>query len=798
MLKNFIIITLRNFRKNKLSTSINVIGLVLGFFAFITLTSYVFNETSYDTWHKQADNIFRHTTIDEALGVSSNMVAITSPRMPKAAEEELAEVTTSARMIHVGDQRLERGDRGYYATQAKYVEADFFNIFDLKVQDEGVLTQFDAPRKIILSESFSKTIFPDVPDVTGELVTIDDDSWEIVGIMDDVTKNSHLQFDMLMSLFPAESDSSFADYLDSWNGLGMIGYIVLEDPSQEANVEDRLKEISLNNDVNDFWVPQLQPVTDIHLGSSDILFDGYHVNKGDATYVYALGAVALFVLLIAAFNFMNLTTAQSTTRAKEVGIRKVLGSGKKKLMGQHLTESVTLSVVSLCAALLLVLLVSRFLDLGLDFSPNTILASNLWMIGAYLLVAVAVGLGAGLYPAFVLSGFDAIRILRGKFQTSSQGVLLRKSLVILQFVASVVMIITTLLVSKQIDYIRNKNLGFDKEQVINLNFSSGSLIERMDVFREEALKHPSIGNAAYSSNMPGRTFGRTGMTLEGGSEDEDIWIVSAFSVDQNYFNAMGIEVVEGRNYSTEYGSDQQESIIINRAMLEALNWDYGVGKPLTFGETQRTVVGVIEDFHFASMRHKIEPLVIYYNPEPASNLNLKITTSEVRPTLEFLEAKWTETFPNYPFEYQFFDQEFDQLFESDQQFAKMVNGFTLLSIVLSCLGLFGLSSFTAEQRRKEIGVRKVLGSSVYQIVSLLMREFILLIAIASLIAWPISYWSLNSWIQDFQYRIEIVSPDNLFLFGMAAVGAMIVAVLAVSYKSISAAVVNPVRSLRDE
>jgi len=798
MLKNFIVITLRNFRKNRLSTSINVTGLVLGFFAFITLSSYVFNEISYDTWHKQADNIFRHTTIDEALGVSSNMVAITSPRMPKAAEEELAEVTASARMIHVGDQRLERGDRGYYATQAKYVEPDFFNIFDLKLQDEGVLTQFNAPRKIILSESFSKTIFPDLPDVTGELVTIDDDSWEIVGTMEDVTQNSHLQFDMLMSLFPAESDSSFADYLDSWSGLGMIGYIVLEDPTQEANVEERLKEISLSNDVIDFWVPQLQPVTDIHLGSSDILFDFYHENKGDSTYVYALSAVALFVLLIAAFNFMNLTTAQSTTRAKEVGIRKVLGSGKKKLIGQHLTESVTLSVISLFVALLLVLLVSRFLDLGLDFSPNTILASNLWMVGAYFLVAVVVGLGAGLYPAFVLSGFDPIRILRGKFQTSTQGVLLRKSLVILQFVASVVMIITTLLVSKQIDYIRNKNLGFDKEQVINFNFSSGSLIERMDVFREEAIKHPSIGNAAYSNNMPGRTFGRTGMTLEGGSEDEDIWIVSAFSVDQNYFDAMGIEVLEGRNYSTEYGSDQQESIIINRAMLEALNWDYGVGKPLTFGETQRTVVGVIDDFHFASMRHKIEPLVIYYNPGPASNLNLKITTSEVRPTLEFLEAKWTETFPNYPFEYQFFDQEFDQLFESDQQFSKMVNGFTLLSIVLSCLGLFGLSSFTAEQRRKEIGVRKVLGSSVYQIVSLLMREFILLIAIASLIAWPISYWSLNSWIQDFQYRIEIVSPDNLFLFGMAAIGAMIVAVLAVSYKSISAAVVNPVRSLRDE
>ncbi len=798
MIRNFIVITLRNFRKNRLSTSINVTGLVLGFFAFVTLTSYVYNEASYDTWHEKSDHIFRHTTIDEALGVSSNMVAITSPRMPKAAEEELAEVTASARMIHVGDQRLEKGDKGYYATQAKYVEPDFFNIFDLELKDEKMAEEFNAPRKVILTESFSKTMFPDQSDVSGELITISDDTWEIVGTMQDVSKNSHLQYDVLLSLFPAESDSSFADYLDSWQGLGMIGYIVLKDPSMEEEIEGKLREISLSNDVNDFWIPQLQPVTDIHLKSQDILFDGYHMNKGDATYVYALAAVALFVLLIAAFNFMNLTTAQSTTRAKEVGIRKVLGSGKKKLIGQHLTESVTLSVVSLAIALLLVVLLSRSVDLGLDFSPNDVMTANLWMLGAYALISIAVGLGAGLYPAFVLSGFDAIRILRGKFQTSSQGVLLRKSLVILQFVASVVMIISTLLVAKQIDFIRNKNLGFDKEQVLNLNFSSGALIRGMDVFKDEALQHPSISHAAYSSNMPGRTFGRTGMTLEGGTSDEDTWIVSAFSADHNYFDAMGIEVVEGRNYDPEFGSDQQESIIINRAMLEALNWDHGVGRKLTFGQSERTIIGVIDDFHFANMRHKIEPLVIYYNPAPASNLNLKMTTTDARTTLEFLEAVWSETFPNYPFEYQFFDQEFDQLFESDLQFSKMVNAFTMLSIVLSCLGLFGLSSFTAEQRRKEIGVRKVLGSSVYQIVKLLMREFILLIGIASLIAWPISYWSLSGWIQDFQYRIDIVSPDNLFLFGIAAIGAMLVAVLAVSYKSISAAVVNPVKSLRDE
>lgn len=797
MLINYISLAYRNFKKNGLTTIINALGLVLGFFSFIVLSIYIIDEWSYDRWHKDAEKIFRLTTIDEALGVTSNMVGITNPRMPQAAAEELSEVTLSSRMVTAGEQRVVIGDQAHYSQHAKYVESDFFNLFDLELQQNDALSKFGAPRKLILTESFAYQMFGQRDNVSGEVVSIDDESWEIVGTIEDVDRNTHLEYDMLMSLYLTEADSNFANYINSWNGLGMIGYVKLENPQQEEKVEASLKEIAVNNGVPEMWIPQLQPLTDVHLKSSDILFDGYNANKGDMLYVSALGVVALFILLIAAFNFTNLTTAQSSTRAKEVGIRKVLGSEKKDLRIQHLIESVVFALLSLVLAFGLVFLVGQRYSFGLDIDPTRFFTQHYWVLGVYGLLAILLGLLAGLYPAFVLSTFDAIRILRGKFSGSSQGILLRKTLVTLQFVASVVMIIATLIVGKQINYLKNKNLGFNKDQVINFNFNSNTLVEGSESFKQRALSHPSVISAGYSSNMPGRTFGRTGMRLEENSPDEEMWIVSALSVDQNFFHTMGIEMASGRNYSEEFGSDEDEAIIINETMQEQLGWDDPVGRKLFVGG-ERTIVGVVKDFHFANMRHKIEPLTIFYNPGPAGNLNLKVHGNNARETIAFLEEAWNAQFVGYPFEYQFFDQEFDQIFESDQRFSVLVNGFASLSIVLSCLGLFGLSTFTAEQRRKEIGVRKVLGSTVLQVVTLLMKEFILLIAIASILSWPLSYWVLDNWLSDFQYRIDLLNLSNMLMFGLATLVALAISMIAIGYKSLGAAMANPVHSLRDE
>lgn len=798
MLKTFMLVALRSFKKNKLSTSINAIGLILGFSTFVVLASFVYNEISYDRWHEKSARTYRFTTIDEAIGVSSNEVAITNPRMPQAAEEEIPEVEIASRMIYAGEQRMEKGDVGYYSEHALYVENDFFEIFDLPVRKrEETLEKFNQPHKLILTEAYAEKVFGDEGSV-GQILTINDQSWEVVGLMDNITQNSHLGFDALMSLYPAQSDSSLAQYINGWGGLGMLGYAVLSEGADKLEVEKKMADIALANDVNDFWVPQLQPLEEIHLGSAGLLFDYYHQNKGDQVYVYALSGVAIFILLIAAFNFVNLTTAQSTTRAKEVGIRKVVGSSKALLIGQHMIESILLATMAMIISLFLVSMLTNSNSLNLNFNLITLMGSSPILLPAFLLLGILIGTLAGIYPSFILSSIKSVNILRGKFQTSSKGIWLRKTLVVLQFVAAIGMICTTLIVSKQIDYIKNKHLGFEKDQVININVGNPGLASGMENFKESLDNYSNVISTGYSNNMPGNTFGRGGVNVEGGNEDEP-WIVSVMSMDENYLDAMGMELAAGRNYDPSFGADQQESIIINEAMMESLGWDEAVGKNLVFGNnTTRKVVGVIKDFHFSSMRHKIEPLMIYYNPGPNNNLVLKVSPTNVRETLDFLEAEWNATFPNYPFDYQFFDQEFNQIFASDELFARLVNTFTLLSIVLSALGLFGLSFFMVEQRKKEIGVRKVLGSTVRQIVQLLMREFVILIILANVIAWPIAFYFLKGWISDFQYRIDLWGLDNLAIYLFAGIGALLVAMIAVSYKSIRAALSNPVNSLRDE
>ncbi|GAB4236478.1 MAG: ABC transporter permease [Ekhidna sp.] len=802
MLRTFILVAIRSFKKNRLSTFINASGLILGFSTFVTLSLFVYNELSYDTWHEKSHRTYRFTTIDEALGVTSNQVAITNPRMPQAAADELPEVEIYSRVLYSGQQRMELGDEGIYSEYALYVENDFFNIFDLPVRDkEEALQKFNQPHKLILTQSFAERAFGPESNAIGEVFTLNDQSWEVVGLMDEVKQNSHLKYDVLMSLYPAQSDSSLAQYLNSWNGLGMIGYAVLSEGADEQEVEKKMAEITQANDVNDFWIPQLQPLEDIHLGSAGILFDYYHENKGDQVYVYALSGVALFILLIATFNFINLTTAQSTTRAKEVGVRKVVGSTKVQLISQHMIESVILSVFAMLVSLLSVYVLTEHGGLDLNFHFGLLMSSTPLLILFFIALSILVGLLAGVYPSFILSSIKSVSILRGKFQTSSKGIWLRKTLVVLQFVAAVGMICTALIVSKQIHYIKNKSLGFDKEQIININIADQGLADRIENYRQSLTNNSSVLSTSYSNNMPGRTFGRGGVNLEGGDPNEP-WIVSVMSMDDDYLETMDIELADGRNYGESYGADQQESIIINEAMMESLGWDEAVGKNLTFGTgentTTRKVVGVIKDFHFSSMRHKIEPLMIYYNPGPNSNLNVKIASDNVQETVDYLQRSWSETFPNYPFDYQFFDQEFNQIFASDELFANLVNAFTWLSVVLSALGLFGLSFFMVEQRKKEIGVRKVLGSTVRQIVALLMKEFVLLIILANVIAWPIAFYFLKSWISDFQYRIDLMALNNLLIYVFAGIGALAVAAIAVSYKSISAALSNPVNSLRDE
>jgi putative ABC transport system permease protein len=785
--------------RNRGASIINILGLSIGLACYMLILVYVINETSYDQFHSKSERLFRFTTIDQALGVSSNHVAITNPRMPAAAREEISEVVNATRMIQQGRIRMEVGEDIFYSEHAKYVEKNFFEMFDYSVVPDGV-QDFHQPRKLILTESMAHTIFGDGPSIK-KVVEINDEPWEVVGILEEDTENSHLGLDVLMAMYPTEADSSIAQYIDSWQGLGMIGYAELNDAANEKSVEESMKKLAADNEVNNFWIPQLQPLTDIHLGSSDILFDNYHVNKGDRVYVYSMSAVAIFILLIAAFNFMNLSTAKSSIRAKEVGIRKVMGGSRRTLIGQHLGESVILVLISTGIAFILVLIVSPFLTLGLNENFEMFLWNHPEAIGIILLSSLVIGLLSGIYPAFVLSGFNTAIILRGKFKGNRKGIGLRKGLVILQFTASIVLITATIFVFRQLDFIKNKDLGFNKDQIVTFQMSDPGLAERVVGFRDGLNSIEGIEKVSMSGNMPGRTFGRTGITPEGqaSGDDDDLWIVSVLSFDSYFLDMMNMELVEGRNFNEGSEADQNGSLLVNEAFVEQVGWENGVGKTVTLGGNQeRRIVGVVKDFHFANMKHNIEPLIMFYSPNNSNSLSFLISGENIESVMNRAQVLWTEVYPDYPFEYEFFDQEFDEMFKSDEQFSRLISSFTWLAIFIACLGLLGLSSYMADQRRKEIGVRKVLGSSVTEVMMLLSREFLLLIGIAMIIAWPVAYWAVSNWLGEFQYRIDLLSISNVIVFLLSGFAALIIGILTVSYQSMSAALINPVKALKEE
>ena len=798
MLKNYLVTAFRALLSSKISAMINILGLAIGMASCLMIYLYIKNELGYDTFHAKADRIFRFYTIDEALGVTSNRVAITEPRMPAAARDEIPEVLNATRVLNQGRLRLEVNDKFVYTENAKSVESAFFEIFDFRLKNPAAASAFKQPHKAMLTQSMAGKLFDDGQAI-GRVISINDEDWEVIGLLEDDDRQGHLKFDVLLSLYPTRQDSSFAEYLDSWQSLGMVGYAELNDAASEAVVESKMRELALKNEAPEFWIPQLQPLKDIHLKSSDILFDSYNANKGNIAQVYSLSVVAMFVLLIATFNFMNLSTARSSSRAKEVGVRKVLGAYRLDLVKQHLGESLLVCAIAAALAIGLVLLTGPGINLGLNTNIYTFIFQHADVYITILITTGVIGLLAGLYPSFVLSRFEAVSILRGRFKTSESGVALRKILVVAQFAASVAMIIGTIFVYRQVEFIKNKSLGFNKAQVVTFAMNEPGLAENMITFRDRLREYDAVVTASASSNMPGRTFGRTMIIPEGVPEDEQDWIVSRMSLDEHYLEVMGLEMAAGRFFSAASGTDEQEAIIVNEALVSQVGWDDPVGKKLEFGSgASRTIIGVVKDFHFASMRHQIEPLIMSFNPEANTNLSVRLSEGNIAGTMNKIEEEWNQVYPDFPFDYQFFDQEFDNLYRSDENFSLLIANFTWLAIFIACLGLFGLSAHTAQQRRKEIGVRKVLGSSVSQIIMLLSREFVFLILIATVFAWPLAYYAVLTWLGDFQYRIDLLSGQNLLVFVISGVTALFIGLGTVSYQSIAAALVNPVKSLRSE
>ena len=794
MIRNYLKIAVRTLLRNRNTSLINIIGLAIGLASCVLIFVYVRMELSYDTFHADSAHKFRVLTIDEALGVTSNLVGITLPALGPAMENDIPEVVETVRVNGGGRGLISYDEKNIYAEDVKYVETAFLDFFDFewrKGDRKGALTR---PETAVISEGLATKIFGD-KDPLGEVIELNrDDQIEIVGVLEDAPENSHLEYEMLIAMIPTEQDSNYMQFLQSWGQISMITYARLSDGSKEEEVESKMETLIRQHDVGENFSVVLQPMADIHLKSSDVLFDGYNENKTDAGYVYTLFIVAIFIVMIAAFNFMNLSTARSSNRAREVGMRKVLGAFRQQLIFQFLGESVLLCLIGMVLGIFLAALIVELTDLPLNINPVGYLMKDTPLLISIIGGTVLLGLLAGIYPAFLLSGFEPVKVLKGNFLSSLSGIWLRRTLVIVQFTVSIVMIIGTIIVYQQLEMVRGIDKGFDAEQVVTLNIGNPAVRNNYEALKNKLETHPHITGIACSTSMPGRGFGRTGIRPEGASE-EDIWIVSIMGVNEEYIPLMQMEMAAGRNFSTEFSTDSTASTIINEALAKSLGWGLeAVDKVIHIGQTRTRVVGIVEDFHFASMRHQIEPIIIYFQPGAHNTVSLKVDTEDLTGTLAFVEETWNDLNPDFPFEYIFFDEDFAQQYESEESFGSLIVFFTWLAIFIACLGLLGLSAFNAEQKTREIGIRKVLGASVNQVVRLLSKEFAILVLISALVASPLAYVAMNVWLEDFAYRIDI-GPGAFLVGGLLA---MMIALITNAWHAIRTARTNPADALRSE
>ena len=795
MLKSYFTIGLRNLLSQKIYSFIKIIGLSLGLAASMMIYLYIQEDLSYDTIHQNYNRIVRLLTIDSAEGVSSKLVGVTQPRLAPAAEEELPEVVESVRFTGGGRYDLSYNDNVLKCDAAFRVDPSVFDIFDFKIingQQTGVL---DNPGSIAITETLARKIFGEENPI-GKTVRLNQTTdLNVTAVLKDVPKNSHLQFDLLHSLVPGQNEDGLRQALETWQGIFTFSYLLLDNPADIPDLNAKLQAISKKNNAYEFFTPVVQPLKDIHLQSKEILFES-NANKSDVLNVYVLSTISALILLLAIVNFMNLVTAKSAGRAKEVGMRKVIGAVRYQLIGQYLTESI---IVTLVAAVLAVVVVfaavpllnstyQRFADVSVLLQPQNVLI--------ILALVLIVGVLAGLYPAFVLSGFKPIVVLKGSFKNSTRGTQLRKALVVLQFTISIALMVGTGIVFQQMKFIYSTDLGYSRDQVISIQ-QNGDAVSRASTLKTELLRNENILSAGTSSARIGQQLGRTNIFPEGATSETNI-ITSIMTADENFIPTMGMKMAQGRNFSLEYSDSV--SMIVNEEMVRLMKWTDAIGKkigiqtgPNAGDRTPYTVIGVVKDFHFATIRHKLEPMFMLYSKDNGA-LSVKVNIENIKEAISFMEETWKKVNPGTSFEYAFLDEQFANLYRNEQAFANMFTHFTILALVIAGLGLFALSAFTAEQRKKEIGIRKVLGASNANIFYKLSAEFIGLILISFVLAGTIAYFIMERWLKDFQYSIKI--GVEVFLF--AGLTSLTIALVTISFQSLKAAFNNPADALRSE
>ncbi|MEO8473965.1 MAG: ABC transporter permease [Chryseolinea sp.] len=801
MFKNYFVIGWRNLLKKKAYSLINIFGLGIGIACCLLIFIYVNYERSFDNYHVNGDRIYRVIHGSKKDPVDAYWVWNNAPIGPALADN-FPEIDKVVQFSGRSDILLTNGDKIYQEEGVFFMDSTAFDVFSWKLLKGNPKTALAAPFSIVLTETLAKKYFGDEDPLGKSLKGTESPGrsnagdYMVTGVMADVPANSHFRFEALLSL--STFRKSIPDIFTNWGYVDFYTYFLVNDKFDRAKFEQKIPEFieRMMKDPDNQYAIKIEPLKDVYLRTSAQRQPG---ETGSLPNLYIFSIIGLFILAIAMINFMNLSTARSMERSKEVGIRKSIGAARKSLITQFLTESLIIVYLSVIVAVVIVAvalpaminITQRALNIQQFITPPN--------IALLVLLSLMIAVVAGSYPSFVLSAFSPAKVLKGMTKSGKSGVTLRRALVIFQFSLSIALIAGTMVVYSQMSHILNKDMGFDKERMLILDYNyDGQVNAKREVLKTEMEANADILSAAFSRSVPGSYFPNAGTEIQSADGDKKVMQGQPiFQVGVDFVNHFGLKLAAGRSYSREHPSDTIGGLVINEAMARQYgytNMSDIIGKKYSQWGREGEIIGVVKDFNFTSLHRNIEPLSMPYEPFACRYLSLKVKSENMTATIEEVHKIWNRLAPHRPFLYSFLDDDFAKQYQKDFNFRELFTTFSCLAIFIACLGLLGLATYTAELRTKEIGIRKVLGANITSIVTMLSKDFVWLIMISMVIATPIAWYTMDKWLEDFAYHISI----QFWIFVLAGVAALVIAVLTISYQAIKAALANPVIALKSE
>lgn len=810
MIQNIFKVAYRTLKRHKGFTVINIAGLTLGITACILIALFVWDEKQFDKFIPEGNQVYRvasiHTDHEEVLKTPR-----TPPMFAVSLQQQYPEVEKSLRVLDLqGKSLFEAGNTKIYEENGLAVDNTFFDVFPIHFLYGSADKVLDDPSTIILTEQLSKKYFGD-ENPLGKQILIDKEPYLVRGVLDDQFDKFHLQLTYLMTMPRAMKILSIPnDRMQSWGWQQFYTYIKLRKGSDIDGLQNKFQSYIYQNVTpalkagGSSYVPFFQPLFKIHLYSSDFKID--NSVRGNISYVNGLTIIAIFILLIACFNFINLSTAKSLQRAKEVGIRKSIGAAKYQLLLQYMGETILLAIISLIISIV----ISAICLQTLNHFTNKNIELSIFIQPQFLLfvifIIIIVGVIAGIYPSIVLSSFQPVKVLKGA-TTNAIGKVpwLRHTLVIVQFSLSVLLIISAIIVYRQVDFLHNKSLGFNKDQILFFPMRGDNMNKNYESFKNQLLQSSDVSSVSIGYGFPGDIFANDDIIVPSNGENKT-YSATQLLVDEDYVKTLGLQIVAGRDFSKDIPTDKDEGFIINETAVKQLGLgtpEKAIGQPLMWkvweskmpdSMKKGRIVGVVKDFHYKSLYDKLTTAVIQIYPPAYWKVAVKLKSANFQQAIGYVKNVWNRFSPDYPIEYKFLDESFGEMYQAEDKLRTLLFIFTGVAIFVGCMGLFGLAAYAAERRTKEIGIRKVLGASVHGLIVLLSKDFLKLVLISLIIAWPIAWYFMNKWLQDFAYRINI----SLWIFVVGGIIALLIAMLTVAYQGLKAAIANPLKNLRTE